>query len=77
MVKVKCPNVQKLSADMPDAALAQAKKELTSLRQFTQQCAEFGEELGQVIAKLRQVAAPEVNPLCLLPYWLKMKNCCA
>jgi len=62
MVKVKCPKVHKLSADMPDASLAQAKKELTSLRQLTQQSAEFGEELGQVIAKLRQVAAPEGEP---------------
>jgi len=77
MVKVKCPNVQKLSADMPDAALAQAKKELTSLRQFTQQCAEFGEELGQVIAKLRQVAAPEGEPFIFTNVLLKMKNCCA
>jgi len=62
VTKIKCFNVQKLSADMPDASLAQAKKKLTSLRQFTAQSAEFGEEIGQVIAQLRQVTAPTGEP---------------
>ena len=62
MTKIKCPKVQKLSANMPEASLAQAKERLTSLRQLTTQGAELGEEIGQVISKLRQVAAPTGEP---------------
>jgi len=62
VAKVKCPTLHKLSADMPEATLAQAKRRLTSLRQFTKQSARLGEEIGQVIAQLRQVAAPAGEP---------------
>ena len=62
MAKVKCPICKKLSADMPEASLAQAKKELTSLRKLTGQSARLGENLGQVIAQLRQVSAPAGEP---------------
>jgi len=62
VAKGKCRVVQKISADIPEASIAQAKKRLTSLRKLTSQSAELGEEMGQVIAKLRQVAAPKGEP---------------
>ena len=62
MAKSKCPKVQKLSTDMPDASLNQAKKRLTSVKKITKKSAELGEEIGQIIAQLRQVAAPADEP---------------
>lgn len=62
MAKGKCHILQKLSADMPEASLGQGKKKLTSLRKLTTKSAKLGEEMGQVIANLRQVPAPVGEP---------------
>ena len=62
MGKAKCLKVMKLSTHMPEASLEQAKEELTILRQLTAESAEFGEEMGKIIAQLRKVAAPSREP---------------
>lgn len=62
MGKMKFRRIMKLSMDIPEASLEQAKEQLTALRRLTAQSAEFGEEVGQVIAQLRQVAAPFHEP---------------
>lgn len=62
MGKMKCPKLTKLSAHMPEASLEKAKKKLTQLQQITTKSAEFGEEIGQIISELRQVAAPSNEP---------------
>lgn len=62
MKKVKCLTLKKISTDIPDASLLQAKKKLASLQKFTTQSTEFSEEIGQIIAQLRQVAAPAGQP---------------
>ena len=62
LAKLKCRILRKLSVAMPEASLTKAKESLTSLRQLTTQSARLGEELGQVIAHLRQVAAPAGEP---------------
>ena len=65
MAKKKHDKIQKLSADMAEASLAQAKKNLTRLQQMHIQSAEFAEEIGQIIAGLRQVPAPAGEPFML------------
>ncbi len=62
MGKVKCRKVMKLSDDMPEASLKQAKKKLSQLQQLTTKSAKLGEDIGQIIARLRQVAAPSNEP---------------
>jgi spore germination protein len=62
MGKMKCPKLMKLSAHMPEASLEKTKKKLTQLQQITTKSAEFGEEIGQIISELRQVAAPSNEP---------------
>jgi len=59
---VKYPTVQKISADMPDTSLAQAKKKLESLRKIIMRSTEFAEEIARIIVQLRQVAAPVGEP---------------
>jgi spore germination protein len=60
--KVKCRNVMKLSDDMPEASLKQAKQKLSQLQQLTTKSAQLGEDIGQIISQLRQVAAPSNEP---------------
>lgn len=62
MGKVKCRKIMKLSDDMPEASLKQAKKKLSQLQKLTTKSAKLGEDIGQIIAKLRQVAAPSNEP---------------
>ena len=62
MRKVKCRKVMKLSDDMPEASLKQAKEKLSQLQQLTTKSAKLGEDIGQVIAQMRQVAAPSNEP---------------
>ncbi len=62
MGKVKCFNIMKLSASMPEASLKLAKKKLAELQEFTMQSAQLGEDIGQFISRLRQVAAPADEP---------------
>ena len=62
MAKSKRCNVQKLSAVIPRASLEQTKEELAHLRNLTNQSAEFSEEIGKMITKLRQVSAPADEP---------------
>jgi len=59
---VKYPTVQKISTDMPDTSLAQAKKKLESLKKLTMRSTEFAEEIARIIVQLRQVAAPAGEP---------------
>ncbi len=60
MENKKC--IQKLSTHMPEASLAITKKKLDQLQKITTQSTEFGEEIGQIIAQLRNVAAPSNEP---------------
>lgn len=62
MVKIKHDKIQKLSTDMAEASLAQAKKNLTRLQKMTTRSIEFSEEIGQIVAELRQVPAPAGEP---------------
>ena len=62
MAKSKRCTVQKLSAVIPRASLEQAKEELAHLRNLTNQSAEFSEEIGTMITKLRQLSAPADEP---------------
>ena len=62
MVKRNRCNIQKLSADMAEASLVQAKKNLTRLQQMHIKSTEFAEEIGQIIVDLRQVPAPAGEP---------------
>lgn len=62
MGKVKCFNIMKLSASMPEASLKLAKKKLAELQEFTTQSAQLSEDIGQFISRLRQVAAPADEP---------------
>jgi len=71
MGKEKYPKVMKLSTHIPEASLEQAKKELTRLKQLIAESAEFGEEMGKIIAQLRQVAAPFHEPFIFTPVLAK------
>lgn len=62
MKRLKCPKIRKLSADRPEASIQQAKKELVKLQQMTSQSTAFGNEIEQIVAQLRQVAAPSSEP---------------
>lgn len=62
MGKVKCRRVRKLSSDMPEASLKKAKEKVSQLQQLTTKSAKLGEDIGQIIAQLRQVAAPSNEP---------------
>jgi len=62
MGKVKCRKIMKLSADMPEASFDQAKKKLIELQKLTTKSAKLGEDIGQIIAQMRQVAAPSNEP---------------
>ncbi|SDF16827.1 spore germination protein [Sporolituus thermophilus DSM 23256] len=62
-----CRPVKKLSARLPEASLAEAGRELARLRRLTAESAEIGEELSQVVAELRQVAAPPDEPFIFTP----------
>jgi hypothetical protein len=57
-----CPQIHKLSSSLDSASLSKAKERLGRLRQLTVDCAEIGEEISQVVAGLRQVAAPDGQP---------------
>jgi spore germination protein len=59
---MKCAKFHKLSSDLPEASLIKAKESLATLRNMIVESAEFGEEIGIIIAKLRQVAAPASEP---------------
>lgn len=67
MGKGKCLKIMKLSSHMSEASLEQAKEELTSLKQLTAESVEFGEEMGELIAHLRKVAAPSHEPFIFTP----------
>lgn len=67
MGKAKCLRIVKLSANMNDAFLKKAKTQLTSLQELTTDCAEIGEEIGIIIAQLRQIAAPSDEPFIFTP----------
>lgn len=54
--------VHKLSAAVPHAAMNKARERLHALRRLTSQGAELGEELSQVVDRIRQVAAPADQP---------------
>nr|WP_092073654.1 spore germination protein [Dendrosporobacter quercicolus]NSL47984.1 spore germination protein [Dendrosporobacter quercicolus DSM 1736]SDM64975.1 spore germination protein [Dendrosporobacter quercicolus] len=54
--------VHKLSAAVPHAAMNKARERLHALRRLTSQGAELGEELSQVVERIRQVAAPADQP---------------
>ncbi|SFM18050.1 spore germination protein [Pelosinus propionicus] len=60
MKKIKC--IQKLSKHLPEASLEMSKKKLAQLQLITTQSTEFSEEIGQIIAQLRSVAAPSSEP---------------
>jgi len=62
MGKKKCFKVMKLSVSMPEASLKLAKRKLAELQEFTTQTAQIGEDIGQFISQLRQVAAPANEP---------------
>lgn len=62
MDKMKCRKIMKLSADIPEASLEQAKEQLIFFRQLTTKSAEISEDIGQIIAQLRQIAAPSREP---------------
>jgi spore germination protein len=62
MGEKKCFKVMKLSVSMPEASLKLAKKKLAELQEFTAQSAQLGEDIGQFISQLRQVAAPSNEP---------------
>lgn len=62
MAKRKKYRIQRLSDLDPEESLGSLNKGLITLRQLTDKSAEFGEEIAQVIAKLRQVAAPKDEP---------------
>lgn len=66
-----CQPVKKLSARLPDASLAEAGRELARLRRLTAESAEIGEELSQIVADLRQVAAPPGQPFIFTPVLAK------
>jgi hypothetical protein len=54
--------IHKLSAAVSHASLDKAKEKLALLRKLTNQGAELGEELSQIVEKMRQIAAPEKQP---------------
>lgn len=62
-----CRPVKKLSARLPEASLAEAGRELARLRRLTAESAAIAEKLGQVVAALRQVAAPPGQPFLFTP----------
>lgn len=62
MRRPKCPKLRKLSVHMPEASIKKAKQNLIRLQEINAQSAEFSEEIGQVVSKLRQVAAPPEEP---------------
>lgn len=62
MKRMKCPRIRKLSADRPEASIQQAERQLTKLQQMTRQSTAFGEEIGDLVEQLRQVAAPSSEP---------------
>ncbi len=62
MRRIKCPRIRKLSADRPEASIQQAERQLTKLQQMTRQSTVFGEEIGDLVDQLRQVAAPSSEP---------------
>lgn len=62
MGKMKCFKVSKLSTSMPEASLKLAKKKLAELQKFTIQSARIGENIGEFVSQLRQVAAPAKEP---------------
>jgi spore germination protein len=62
MGEKKCFKVMKLSVSMPDASLKLAQKKLSELQELTAQGAQLGEDIGQLISQLRQVAAPSNEP---------------
>lgn len=59
---MKCPNIRKLSADRPEAAIQQAKTELMKSQQMISQSAAFVDEIEEIVAQLRQVSAPSSEP---------------
>jgi hypothetical protein len=62
MRRMKCTRIRKLSADRPEASIQQAERQLTKLQQMTRQSTVFGEEIGDIVDQLRQVAAPSSEP---------------
>ena len=54
--------IKKLSAQFPAASLNQARDELTSLHRLVQESDRLGEKVSQIVADLRQVAAPAGQP---------------
>lgn len=61
-MKKSCKQVKKLSEVFSAASLDQAKLKLKSLERMVQKAAEAGEEIGQVISRLREVPAQEGQP---------------
>ncbi|MDF2570625.1 MAG: gerBA, partial [Sporomusa sp.] len=55
-------NIKKLSNEHPSASIDHTKEQLNQLRHMVNESAQFGEQLNQAVAKLRQVAAPEGQP---------------
>jgi spore germination protein len=62
MRRIKCPRIRKLSAERPEASIQQAERQLTKLQQMTSQSSVFGEEIGDLVDQLRQVASPSSEP---------------
>lgn len=62
MKTLKCLKFGKLSLHMREASLTSARKKLAQLKEINAQSTEFSEDIGQVISKLRQVAAPSDEP---------------
>lgn len=62
MAKQKKIHIKKLSDINPAEALNRLNKGLVTLRRLTAKGAELGEDIAQIVAKLRQVAAPDNEP---------------
>ncbi|MDD4600308.1 MAG: spore germination protein, partial [Negativicutes bacterium] len=62
MAKQKKIHIKKLSDINPAEALNRLNKGLVTLRRLTTKGAELGEDIAQIVAKLRQVAAPDNEP---------------
>lgn len=62
MGKRKCFKIMKLSVNMPEVSLPMAKKKLAELQEITMQSTKLGEDIGQCVSLLRQIAAPSDEP---------------
>ncbi|WP_371376585.1 spore germination protein [Sporomusa aerivorans] len=60
--KTKQKNIHKLSALLPDASLERTRQNLKDLKAMVEESARLGEKINQLVADIRQAAAPDGQP---------------